>query len=114
MFRFHQFRAQSRQSAKLSKLSLQSSELGPPPPHRQASVHHPPPLVPGRGHIRLRERGWGSPNSDEGRDTVDSKDVLLQQTYQDMDGVSHFSFWLGFIDLKVDGNEKRGGSGRRL
>jgi hypothetical protein len=27
-------------------------------------------LVPGGGHIRLRERGRGSPNSDEGRDIV--------------------------------------------
>jgi hypothetical protein len=41
----------------------------PPPPHPQASV--PSPLVPGEGHTRLRERGWGEdPNSDEGTDTV--------------------------------------------
>jgi len=26
----------------------------------------PPPFGPGGGHTRLRERGWGSPNSDEG------------------------------------------------
>jgi hypothetical protein len=29
----------------------------------------PPPLVPG-GHTRLPERGWESPNTDEGTDTV--------------------------------------------
>ncbi len=56
----------SRQSA---RLVLQSSELGPPPPHPLASVS-PPPLVPGEGHTRLRERGWESPNYDEGTYTV--------------------------------------------
>jgi hypothetical protein len=30
----------------------------------------PHPLVRGGGHTRLRERGWGSPNSDEGTYTV--------------------------------------------
>jgi hypothetical protein len=41
-----------------------------PPPHTQASVY-PSPLVPrGGGQTRLRERGWGSPNSNEGTDTV--------------------------------------------
>jgi hypothetical protein len=58
--------SQSRQSA---KLSLQSSELGlPHPPYPQASV--PPPFGLGGGHTRLRKRGWGSPNSDEGTYTV--------------------------------------------
>ncbi len=47
---------QSRQSA---KLFLQSSELGP----------HPP-LIRGKGHTRWGERGWESPNSDEGTYTV--------------------------------------------
>jgi hypothetical protein len=33
-------------------------------PHIQASVYLPPPLGSrGDGHTRLRERGWGSPNS---------------------------------------------------
>ncbi len=45
---------QSRQSA---RLSLQSSELGPPPSHAGEGV---PPLVPGEGHSRWGERGWGS------------------------------------------------------
>jgi hypothetical protein len=52
------------QTVKLTKytqsvrLSLQSSELGPPSPHPQASVA--PPLVPGGGgNTRLRERGRG-------------------------------------------------------
>jgi hypothetical protein len=35
---------------------------GPPPP--------PPPFGPWGGHTRLRLRGWGSPNSDEGTYTV--------------------------------------------
>jgi hypothetical protein len=39
------------------------------PPHPQASV--PPPFGSGgEGHTRLRERGWGSPNSNEGTYTV--------------------------------------------
>ncbi len=44
-----------------------SSELGlPPTPHPQASVP-PPPCFWGEGNNRWRERGWESPNSDEGR-----------------------------------------------
>jgi hypothetical protein len=43
-----------------------SSELGlPPTPHPQASVP-PPPCFWGEGNTRWRERGWESPNSDEG------------------------------------------------
>jgi hypothetical protein len=58
-----ELQAQSRQSA---KLFLQSSELGlPPTPHPQASVP-PPPCFWGEGNTRRRERGWESPNSDEG------------------------------------------------
>ncbi len=45
-----------RQSA---RLFLQSSELGPPPTHPQASVS-PPSLVGGGGTNSLAERGWGS------------------------------------------------------
>jgi hypothetical protein len=48
---------QSRQSA---RLFLQLSELGPPPPHKQTRVSLPH-LVPGEGHTRLREKGWGVP-----------------------------------------------------
>jgi hypothetical protein len=33
-------------------------------------TNHPHPLVRGGGHTRLRQRGWGSPNSDEGTYTV--------------------------------------------
>ncbi len=44
-----------------------SSELGlPPTPHPLASVP-PPPCFWGEGNTRWRERGWESPNSDEGR-----------------------------------------------
>jgi hypothetical protein len=43
-----------------------SSELGlPPTRHPQASVP-PPPCFWGEGNTRWRERGWESPNSDEG------------------------------------------------
>ncbi len=43
-----------------------SSELGlPPTPHPQASLP-PPPCFWGEGNTRWRERGWESPNSDEG------------------------------------------------
>jgi hypothetical protein len=43
-----------------------SPELGlPPTPHPQASVP-PPPCFWGEGNTRWRERGWESPNSDEG------------------------------------------------
>jgi hypothetical protein len=43
-----------------------SSELAlPPTPHPQASVL-PPPCFWGEGNTRWRERGWESPNSDEG------------------------------------------------
>jgi len=45
-----------------------------------STTPHPPPCVPthplvrlgdgGGGHTRLRERGWGSPNSDEGKYSV--------------------------------------------
>jgi hypothetical protein len=41
----------------------------PPPLEPQASVP-PHPLVRGGGHTRLRLKGWGSPNSNEGTYTV--------------------------------------------
>jgi hypothetical protein len=57
----------SRQNA---RLFLQTSELGPPHTPPQAGECVPPPFSSGRGHTRLRERGWGGgPNSDEGTDT---------------------------------------------
>jgi hypothetical protein len=53
---FADMQAQSRHS---TKPFLQSSDLGGrPPPHTQANVP-PPPLFPGGGHTRLRERGVG-------------------------------------------------------
>ncbi len=69
-------RPQSRQSA---KLFLQSSELGLPIPLAAGECALPPPhpLVRGGGHTRLRERGWVSPNSDEGTYTV----VLYNTVY---------------------------------
>jgi hypothetical protein len=67
--------AQSRQSA---KLFLKSSELGLPQPLARRRVCHPPPLwFRGEGHTRWRERGWESPNSDEGTYTV----VLCKYSY---------------------------------
>jgi hypothetical protein len=56
-----------RQSA---KLFLQSSELGLPQPLTRRRVCPPPPRFWGEGHTRWRERGWESPNSDEGTYTV--------------------------------------------
>jgi hypothetical protein len=47
----------------------------PPIPHPQARV--PPSRFWGEGHTRWRERGWESPNSDEGTCTV----VLFIYTY---------------------------------
>jgi hypothetical protein len=58
---------QSRQSA---KLFIQSSELGLPQPLTRRRVCPLPPVLGGEGHTRLRERCWGSPNSDEGTYTV--------------------------------------------
>ncbi len=58
---------QSRHSA-MGFLSSRPSWLLPPP-HPQASVA-PPPLIPGGGHTRLREREWGGANSDEGTNTL--------------------------------------------
>ncbi len=55
-----------------AKLFLQSSELGLPHPLTRRRVC--PPLWlgggGGGGHTRLRERGWGSPSSDERTYTV--------------------------------------------
>jgi hypothetical protein len=60
---------QSRQS---TRCFLQSSELGPPPHHPLTRRRVCPRLVPGwGGHTRLRERGVGGPNFDEGIDTVE-------------------------------------------
>ncbi len=42
-----------------SPTPLAAGECAPPPPYGR-----------GVGHTRLRERGWGSPNSDEGKYTV--------------------------------------------
>ncbi len=61
------FRPQSRLSA---KLFLQSSELGLPHPTTRRRACPPPPLNRGEGHTRWREKGWESPNSDEGTYTV--------------------------------------------
>jgi hypothetical protein len=53
-----------RQSA---KPFLQSSKLGLPQPLTRKRVSPPPPAwFWGEGHTRWRERGWESPNSDEG------------------------------------------------
>ncbi len=59
----------TEQSWQSAKLFLQSSELGLHRPLTRRRVS-PPSLVPGEGHTRWRERGWESPNSDEGTYTV--------------------------------------------
>jgi hypothetical protein len=60
-------RTQIRQSA---KLFLKSSELGVPQPLTRRRVCPPTPRFWGEGLTRGRERGWESPNSDEGTYTV--------------------------------------------
>ncbi len=75
LFLNRHIKTQSRQSA---KLFLQSSELGLPNPSPSGECA-PPPFGPGGGgwiHSQ-GERGWGSPNSDEGTNTV----VLFINTY---------------------------------
>jgi len=54
----------SRQSA---RLTLQLSELGPPPPHPQNMC---PPFGSGWGTHSLAGKGLGGPKSDKGTDTV--------------------------------------------
>jgi hypothetical protein len=49
----------------------------PPTPQPQAIVPPSPSLVPEEGHTCWRERGWESPNSDEGTYAV----VLFIYTY---------------------------------
>jgi hypothetical protein len=56
---------------------LQSSELGLPQPRTRRRVCPHPLWFRGEGHIRWRERGWESRNSDEGTYTV----VLCMHMY---------------------------------
>ncbi len=61
-------------------LSIFSSRPNWDSPTARRRVYPPPPHFGSAGggvHTRLRERGWGSPNSDEGTDTV----VLLVYMY---------------------------------
>ncbi len=64
---------QSRQSA---VLFLQSSELGLPQPLTRGRVCPPPPRFWVERHTRWRERGWESPNSDEGHTLLYSLYIL--------------------------------------
>ncbi len=68
-----------------------SLELGlPPTPHPQASVP-PPPCFWGEGNTRWRERGWESPNSDEGRTLWYS--FLYVRTLCSTLSVTHYEMW---------------------
>jgi hypothetical protein len=49
---------------------LQSSDFGPTTPSLASECVSSPFGSGGGDHTRLRERMWGSPNSDEGTDTV--------------------------------------------
>ncbi len=44
--------------------------IGTPQPLTSRRVYPPPPGSGGEGHTRWRERGWESPNADEGTYTV--------------------------------------------
>ncbi len=57
------------QSIRIARLSLQSSELGPPPPHPQVSVASPIRVQVGGTHS-LGGEGAGGANSDEGEDIL--------------------------------------------
>ncbi len=61
-----EYRAQSRQSAK--RFSSRWNWDSPTP--LAAGECATPPMVRGGGHTRLRLKGWGSPNSNEGTYTV--------------------------------------------
>jgi hypothetical protein len=61
-----QYAAQSRQSAK--RFSSRWNWDSPTP--LAAGECAPPPFGTGGGHTRLRLKGWGSPNSNEGTFTV--------------------------------------------
>ncbi len=50
-----------------NQVYVPSLELGPPHPLSPYSEWDPPPGTKEGGHIRLRERGFGSPNSDDWR-----------------------------------------------
>jgi hypothetical protein len=52
------------------QLFLQSSELGLPQTLTRRRVCPLPLYNVGEGHTRWRERGWESPNSNEGTNTV--------------------------------------------
>ncbi len=75
-------KAQSRQSAKLSPV-VGIGTL--PTPYPQASVP-PPPWFRGEGHTRWRERGWESPNSDEGTYTVVLYIICIYSKYFVVEG----------------------------
>jgi hypothetical protein len=92
----------SEQSEQSAKLLLGSSELGSPTPSPAGECATP--LVRG-GHTCLREKGWGSPNSDEGTYTV----VLYKYMYFVLEWqctdqsrkVIFFSAQLTFITLNL-------------
>jgi hypothetical protein len=51
-------------------LSIFSSRRNWDSPNPSPAGECAPPLVRGEGHTRWRERGWASPNSNEGTNTV--------------------------------------------
>jgi hypothetical protein len=55
----------------------------PPPPLKHTQAHVPPPpfWFRGEGHIRLRERGWDSSNSDEGTDCMYGIEHIKRSLY---------------------------------
>jgi hypothetical protein len=70
-----------RQRIQNARLSFQSSELGPPPPHPHGSVPTPPLWVQGGRHTRFRGGGVGGPNSDLGTDNLVLYTITPLQLY---------------------------------
>jgi hypothetical protein len=86
LLKLQKLMAQSRQSAKLFS-SRRNWDSPNPSPENAPSL-----WFRGKGHTRWRERGWESPNSDEGTSTV----VLCKYMYFLVNGEVK---WRGIFSL---------------
>jgi hypothetical protein len=92
---------QSRQSAK--RFSSHWNWDSPTP--LAAGECAPPPFGPGGGHTRLRLKGWGSPNSNEGTYTVV---LYIYKYFVSLPSHSDYSIWLAVHLLRAH-NSRSGG-----